>query len=106
MKSLDRMLGEAPTEIYPAHGPRIADGTAKIREYIDHRNERDEQIRAALGAGLDRIPAMVKSIYAAYPESLHAAAAHSVCSHLIKLEVEGRAAREGDDALTARWRLV
>ncbi len=106
MKSLDRMLGEAPTVIYPAHGPRIADGTAKIREYIDHRNECEEQIRAALRAGLDRIPAVVKSVYAAYPESLHAAAAQSVCSHLLKLEGEGRVARDGDDALTARWQLV
>jgi ribonuclease/clavin/mitogillin len=106
MKSLDRMLGEAPAVIYPAHGPRIADGTSKIREYIDHRNEREEQIRAALRAGLDRIPAVVKSVYAAYPESLHAAAAQSVCSHLLKLEAEGRAGRDSDDALTARWHLV
>ncbi|MDH3212104.1 MAG: beta-lactamase-like protein 2 [Myxococcales bacterium] len=106
MRSLERMLGEAPTAIYPAHGPRIADGTAKIREYIDHRNEREEQIRAALREGLDRIPEIVKRIYAAYPESLHGAAAQSVCSHLLKLESEGRAAREGEDAPRARWRLV
>ncbi len=106
MKSLERLLDEAPTAIYPAHGPRIADGKAKIREYIDHRNRREEQIIEAMGAGLDRIPEIVKRIYAAYPESLHAAAAQSVGSHLLKLEGEQRARRSGDEVLTARWRLA
>ncbi len=106
MNSLERMLGEAPGAIYPAHGPRIGDGKAKLREYIDHRNRREQQILEALGEGLDRIPDVVKRVYAAYPESLHAAAAQSVCSHLIKLEAEQRALRNGDEPLTAHWRLA
>jgi ribonuclease/clavin/mitogillin len=104
MKSLDRMLGEAPAAIYPAHGPRIDDGTAKIREYIEHRKAREAQILDALRAGLQSIPAVVERVYAAYPQSLHGAAAQSVCAHLRKLEGEGRVARQGDDAATARWR--
>ena len=88
----------------PAHGPRISDGEAKIREYIDHRNERERQILATLDAGLTLISEMVAQIYAAYPKALHAAAAVSVTSHLLKLEREGRVAREaGDDPLAARW---
>lgn len=103
MNSLERLLAEAPRAIYPAHGPRIADGQAKIREYIAHRREREEQILAALAQGLAQIPEMVRRIYAGYPEALHAAAAMSVASHLRKLEREGRVAREGADPLTARW---
>ncbi len=104
MNSLERMLAERPSVIYPAHGPRIADGEAKIREYIDHRNERERQILDALDAGLSLVSEMVKRIYAAYPEALHAAAAVSVTSHLLKLEREGRVAREaGADPLAARW---
>jgi glyoxylase-like metal-dependent hydrolase (beta-lactamase superfamily II) len=95
MNSLERALAETPNEIYPAHGPRIADGTAKVREYLDHRLAREQQVLDALAAG-DREPAeMVKRIYVGYPESLHAAAAQSVTSHLKKLEREGRV-RAGD----------
>jgi len=107
MASLRRLLELAPDTIYPAHGPRIADGTAKIREYIDHREERDQQILAAMRQGAERIPAIVKIVYAAYPEALHAAAGHSVCSHLLKLEHEGRVARTGvGEPLADHWALV
>ena len=103
LHSLERLLAQAPRAIYPAHGPRIAEGEAKIREYIAHRRERETQILAALDQGLALIPEMVRRIYAGYPESLHPAAAMSVASHLRKLEREGLVTRAGDDFLTARW---
>ena len=104
MNSLDRLLAEEPTVIYPAHGPKIEDGTGKIREYIAHRLEREKQILEAVGAGCEEVSAIVKRIYAAYPEALHAAAASSVSAHLLKLEREGRVASEGsEDPLAARW---
>ena len=107
MNSLRRLEGERPAEIYPAHGPRVADGTAKVREYIAHREERDLQIVAAMREGATRIPDIVKIVYAAYPESLHAAAGHSVCCHLLKLEDEGFASRSGEgEPLADRWTLV
>jgi ribonuclease/clavin/mitogillin len=107
MNSLRRLLDARPTAIYPAHGPRIADGTAKLREYIAHRQERDVQIIAAMRGGATRIPEIVKIVYAAYPESLHAAAGHSVCCHLLKLEDEGCASRSGEaEPLADRWTLV
>ena len=49
---------------------------------------------------------MVRRIYAAYPESLHGAAAMSVASHLRKLEREGRVSRGDGDLLGAAWRLA
>jgi glyoxylase-like metal-dependent hydrolase (beta-lactamase superfamily II) len=106
MSSLERLLAEAPTRIYPAHGPCIEDGQAKIREYIDHRLERDEQILSALGQGADSVPAIVEIVYAAYPKALHAAAGQSVTSHLLKLAREGRVRREGkaDNPTAAHWR--
>jgi glyoxylase-like metal-dependent hydrolase (beta-lactamase superfamily II) len=104
MASLERLLAERPGAIYPAHGPRIADGTAKIREYIAHRLERERQILDALRAGLERIPDVVKRVYAAYPEALHGAAGLSVTAHLLKLEREGRVRREpGPEPGAARW---
>jgi glyoxylase-like metal-dependent hydrolase (beta-lactamase superfamily II) len=107
LRSLERLLREAPRTIYPAHGPRIDDGVAKLREYLAHRLEREQQILAALRDGLARIPEMVERIYAAYPKALHAPAGASVAAHLLKLEREGRVARgAGEAALEARWRLA
>lgn len=89
MASLERLQAEAPRQIYPAHGPRIEDGVAKIREYLEHRRARERQVLAALEEGDRDAMSMVKRIYVGYPESLHAAAAQSVTSNLKKLEREG-----------------
>jgi len=106
MRSLARLEAEAPRVIYPAHGPRIGDGVAKIREYIDHRNAREIEILEALRRGDETIPAIVARVYAAYPPALHGPARHSVCAHLKKLEREGRVQRHGEVPLDARWSLA
>jgi len=106
MDSLERLLAEQPGRIYPAHGPCIEDGVAKIREYIAHRRDRDDQILAAMAEGAERVPDIVKIVYAAYPVALHAAAGQSVTSHLLKLEREQRVrrdARDGESPTAARW---
>jgi len=105
MSSLERLREEAPARIYPAHGPRIDDGCAKLREYIDHRRDRERQILEAMASGARRVREIVKIVYAAYPEALHGAAGQSVTSHLLKLEQEGRIEREGGEALVASWHL-
>ncbi|MGH0034851.1 MAG: MBL fold metallo-hydrolase [Myxococcota bacterium] len=104
MGSLERLEAEGPGRIYPAHGPLVEDGRAKVREYIDHRLDRERQILEAMDRGAERVMEIVRSVYAAYPEALHAAAGQSVTSHLLKLEAEGRATRDaGVEALDARW---
>jgi glyoxylase-like metal-dependent hydrolase (beta-lactamase superfamily II) len=109
MSSLDRIEGERPKRIYPAHGPCIHDGPGKVREYIEHRLDREAQIIAALGSETRSVIEIVRTVYAAYPEALYPAAGQSVTSHLIKLEVEGRAARsdgDTDSVLDVRWKNV
>ncbi len=110
MRSLARLLAEKPGRIYPAHGPCIEDGPGKIREYIAHRRERDEQILSAIGRGAHAVPAIVEIVYAAYPKALHAAAGQSVSSHLLKLEREGRVSREpggeAEEPTAVRWVLA
>ncbi len=107
LRSLERLLAESPRAIYPAHGPRIADGSAKIREYIAHRMLREREILAAVADGLSRVGEMVERVYAAYPVQLHGPAAGSVSAHLQKLEREGRVVRSGgDDPASAHWRLA
>ena len=103
LDSLARLLALAPRRIYPAHGPVIEDGVAKLREYIAHRHDRERQILAALEGGPKGVMEIVKVVYAAYPEALHLAAAQSTTQHLRKLEREGRVRASGADALAARW---
>jgi glyoxylase-like metal-dependent hydrolase (beta-lactamase superfamily II) len=96
--SLRRMLALEPGALYPGHGPVVPDGSAKLREYLDHREEREREVLAALAGG-PRTPAeMVPGIYAGYPEEVHAIAARSLLAHLLKLEAEGRVRRLGDPA--------
>ncbi len=107
LNSLDRLLAQKPAAIYPAHGPLIRDGEAKIREYIAHRQQREDQILAALGEGPVAISEIVARIYAGYPDSLHQAAGESVGAHLRKLENEGRVTTAKDRAVApVRWKLA
>ena len=62
MDSLERILAEHPAEIYPAHGPRIKNGTAKIEEYLSHRRHREQQVLDALAAGDRDAMTIVKRI--------------------------------------------
>lgn len=104
LASLRRLLAEPPGRIYPAHGPCVADGHAKLREYLAHRQQREDQILAALGSSPEAVPEIVRRVYTDVPAVLHAAAAHSVTAHLVKLEREGRARRAGGVApLADRW---
>jgi glyoxylase-like metal-dependent hydrolase (beta-lactamase superfamily II) len=106
LRSLEKLLAERPQRIYPAHGPAIEDAVGKIREYIEHRADRERQIIAVLERGPARVMEIVKVVYAAYPEALHPAAAQSTTQHLRKLVREERASREGEDLLTTRWTLT
>jgi len=106
MSSLERVLAEAPGRIYPAHGPLIENGPAKIREYIAHRNDREREILASLERKPMLVTEIVGIVYAAYPKILHPAAGQSVTQHLLKLEREKRVTRKaGAEALSARWAL-
>lgn len=101
MRSLHRLLELDPAVIYPAHGPVVRDAGRKIRDYIAHRELREQQILERLAAGDSLVPSIVAVLYADVPAFLHGAAGASVRSHLRKLEREGRVRREGDD-----WALV
>ncbi len=61
---------------------------------------------AAMRDGNATIPDIVELVYAAYPDPLKMAARASVCSHLQKLEQEGRVRREGDEPIASAWHLV
>src|SRR5262249_13547601 len=105
LASLRRVQQLPVRKIYPAHGPVIEDGPAKIQEYLDHRMLRERQILETLGAGTHTIPEIVKVIYAEVPVQLHGHAAMSVHSHLQQLKPEGRLAESPSEGAPSRWTL-
>lgn len=51
LRSLQRIAALAPTTLFPAHGPPIADAAEAIARYRRHREERIAQVVRALRAG-------------------------------------------------------
>jgi glyoxylase-like metal-dependent hydrolase (beta-lactamase superfamily II) len=96
MASLERVGALGASALYPGHGPTVTDPAAKVREYIDHRLEREQQVLDALAAG-DGTPAeIVVRVYADVDPVLHPAAQASVRAHLDKLAADGKVTREGE----------
>ncbi|MFA5910056.1 MAG: MBL fold metallo-hydrolase [Vicinamibacterales bacterium] len=96
LASLERLRQLSPLRAWPAHGPVIEDPVSLITQYLEHRRQREEQVQAALAAGLATVDAITARIYATLVPALAPMARESVLAHLIKLEGEGRARR--DDA--------
>ena len=97
LASLERVMALKPDRMLPAHGPVIDDPMRVLRDYIEHRREREEQVIAAVRAGAGTPEAVVARVYRGLRESLVPLAVESVTAHLLKLRQEGRA-REHDNA--------
>lgn len=93
LQSLNRLLALNAARAFPAHGPVIEDPAALIRHYIEHRAQRESQVRAALQAGATTIDDLLARIYPGLQPALEPMARESLLAHLIKLESEGRVER-------------
>lgn len=89
--TLQRLLDEFPhaKTIYGGHGEPVRDPQAKLREYIAHRQTRQQELLTAL-AGPMTIPDLVRTIYRDTNPILWPAAARQMLAYLIPLEQEGR----------------
>jgi glyoxylase-like metal-dependent hydrolase (beta-lactamase superfamily II) len=90
MRSLRLMQEEEIELIAPGHGPWVTDPTAKLAEYVEHREMRERKLLAALDRGERSKAALLAEAWDDVPEAMRPAAAVAMDAHLEKLEEEGR----------------
>jgi glyoxylase-like metal-dependent hydrolase (beta-lactamase superfamily II) len=91
LAALERLAARSDfTVICPGHGPTVPDGHGKLREYGEHRMERERALVGALDAGMRASSELLDAAWADVPEMLRTAAAVTLAAHLDKLDEEGR----------------
>ena len=106
MASLDKLLQRRDSVYWPTHGPAITEPKEHVRAFIAHRREREAGIVECLGAGVERIDAMVERLYVGLNPNLKHAAGRSVLAHLVDLIGRGIATSDKIPTLEATYRLV
>lgn len=91
MASLERLKALPNLKVIcPGHGPLVENPREYITEYIQHRNEREQQILAVLAEGGEMTSwDIMMKIYTDIDTRLRRAADGNVRTHLRKLEKEG-----------------
>lgn len=82
LHNLRDMTSGSPWQLLPGHGPVRDDAHAVISEYIAHRMERLDQVRAALASGAKTEWDVVEIVYADVDRSVRSAAAATVRAQL------------------------
>lgn len=84
--SLDRLSGlvdaEGVSELLPGHGPRVHDPAERLAGYRRHREERLDQVRAALRSGARGVQQVVGRVYGDVDPAVRPAAEQSVRAQL------------------------
>ena len=95
MQSLELLRHYQHDTICPGHGPVVPPprGAQLVQWYINHRQEREQQILAALAKGITEIKDITRHVYPRnLRQGLRAAAERNVATHLEKLKQDGRVA--------------
>jgi glyoxylase-like metal-dependent hydrolase (beta-lactamase superfamily II)/8-oxo-dGTP pyrophosphatase MutT (NUDIX family) len=98
LESLERLKREDVETLWPGHGSPQGGAMRRIDGLIAHRREREVKVLVALERTPRPLEELVPRVYADTPRELWPYAERSLLAHLIKLETEGRARREGE-----RW---
>ena len=97
--SCKKLITERWSTFYPGHGERVTDPNTRTQWLIDHRSERDREIRAALGQGPNTARAIATLVYTDLDPALLPAATRNVFAHL--LDMCGKGLISFDNPLTA-----
>lgn len=96
LASIERVIRLAPARLLPSHGPAIEDPERLLRRYVEHRLARERQIVESMLEGATTADEITAAVYRALSEKLLPMARQGVLAHLVKLERDGRARRDGE----------
>jgi glyoxylase-like metal-dependent hydrolase (beta-lactamase superfamily II) len=96
LASLQRVMALGPIRLLPAHGDPIDDSEPVLRRYVEHRLARERQIVEVMREGATTADEITEVVYAALSEKMLPMAKQGVLAHLVKLERDGRARRDGE----------
>ena len=92
-----KLLLEREDDVYlPGHGPALREPRELVREMLNHRMIREQAIAKKLSDGPANTHAIMEALYSQLNPRLRRAAERNVLAHLLKMEVEGKAARDGE----------
>jgi glyoxylase-like metal-dependent hydrolase (beta-lactamase superfamily II) len=90
LDSLARLRDLGPMLLLPGHGPVRSDAAALANDYLAHREQRLDQVRAAVAAGHSSAHDVVRQVYVDVDPALWPAAELSVRAQLDYLATEPR----------------
>lgn len=128
LRSLELMSQQFSGRAYPAHGALITNGRVRVREYIVHRQQREEEVlgilrnphpkstaeeeafaitKTASAAAEAWAPMeIVKIIYKDVSPNLHEAAEKGILQVLRKLSQQGKVCVLTDDRGEEKWQIA
>lgn len=97
-----KLLLQRDDEAYlPGHGPLLRQPRQLVHEMLAHRMLREAAIAERLKQGACDTRTITDALYSQVNPNLRRAAERNVIAHLLKLEQEGKAARDGEIWRTA-----
>jgi glyoxylase-like metal-dependent hydrolase (beta-lactamase superfamily II) len=94
--SLNLLLSRDDDIYLPGHGPPLPEPRALVREMLTHRMIREQAIARKLNDGSFDTYSIMDALYSQLNPRLRKAAERNVLAHLLKMEAEGKAIREGE----------
>jgi glyoxylase-like metal-dependent hydrolase (beta-lactamase superfamily II) len=94
--SLDILLKRQDDVYLPGHGPQLRNPRDLVRAMLAHRIMREHAIAEKLKQGPASTYTLMDTLYSQVNPRLRRAAERNVLAHLLKMEVEGKVAREGE----------
>lgn len=96
LRSLDRLAELRPRLLFPGHWDPVTDAMAKIREYREHRLEREAQVLAEVRRGPGTAADLTRRVYGDLDGALLRAAEMTLRAHLRKLVDDGLVLEAGE----------